>query len=77
MDRATEHRIAARKLRWAAAIRSRERWTDDERQSEEAELARQIAELIEAGAITICPPQTYTPDSKDTFNEVGINGIAH
>lgn len=54
---------ADRRLRFAAAERARAEWTEEQLESEAAELAAEIARRVSAGKITFCKP-TPLPESK-------------
>lgn len=57
-----KHR-ADRRLRFAAAERAREQWTEEQLEAEAVELAAEIARRVAAGEVTRCKP-TPPPSSK-------------
>lgn len=72
---AAARRIAAQNIIATRAMLKREKWTDEEREAEEAALEVEIRHRIENGQFTRLPPQKYCGSARFTFNTEGADGV--
>lgn len=66
-DREVSEAGLARNRAFAHALRTRENWTPEQLEAEEARLAEEAQAMIDAGRVKVIPPTGQNPDAIGLF----------